>query len=162
MSAAEFGDFMMKEMGKWERVVKEGGIKRSERAALTDPTERGEIGKLAAQWTPRSSLRSCGPRPMRADGVSHETRASDNKDFWAGVMLIATGAATMFIARGYAFGTTLRMGPGYFPTVLGGILILFGLYLLFSRPAQQRKDRRAPGRCARWSCCRWRSCCSAC
>jgi tripartite-type tricarboxylate transporter receptor subunit TctC len=27
MSSAEFGDFMVKEMGKWERVVKAGGIK---------------------------------------------------------------------------------------------------------------------------------------
>jgi tripartite-type tricarboxylate transporter receptor subunit TctC len=27
MSSREFGDFMVKEMGKWERVVKEGGIK---------------------------------------------------------------------------------------------------------------------------------------
>jgi hypothetical protein len=57
---------------------------------------------------------------------------SDNKDFWAGAMLIASGAVTMYIARNYAFGTTLRMGPGYFPTVLGGILILFGIYLLVS------------------------------
>jgi hypothetical protein len=57
---------------------------------------------------------------------------SKNKDLWAGAMLIATGAATMIIARNYAFGTTLRMGPGYFPTVLGGILILFGLYLVVS------------------------------
>lgn len=57
---------------------------------------------------------------------------SNNKDLWAGAMLIAAGAATMIIARNYAFGTTLRMGPGYFPTVLGGILILFGLYLVVS------------------------------
>jgi hypothetical protein len=57
---------------------------------------------------------------------------SNNKDVWAGAMLIATGVATMIIARNYAFGTTLRMGPGYFPTVLGGILILFGLYLVVS------------------------------
>jgi uncharacterized membrane protein len=57
---------------------------------------------------------------------------SNNKDLWAGAMLIATGAATMIIARNYAFGTTLRMGPGYFPTVLSGILILFGLYLVVS------------------------------
>jgi putative tricarboxylic transport membrane protein len=53
-----------------------------------------------------------------------------NKDLWSGAMLIASGALTMFIARNYAFGTTLRMGPGYFPIVLGGILILFGLYLV--------------------------------
>jgi hypothetical protein len=57
---------------------------------------------------------------------------SRNKDVWGGVMLIAAGAVTMFVARGYAFGTTLRMGPGYFPTVLGGILVLFGFYLLVS------------------------------
>jgi hypothetical protein len=54
----------------------------------------------------------------------------ENKDFWSGAMLIAAGAATMIIARNYSFGTTLRMGPGYFPTVLGSILVLFGLYLL--------------------------------
>ena len=30
------------------------------------------------------------------------------------------------------FGTSLRMGPGYFPSVLGGVLILFGLVLLVS------------------------------
>ena len=54
----------------------------------------------------------------------------DNKDFWAGVFLIAVGAAAIFIARDYTFGTALRMGPGYFPSVLGGLLILFGLYTL--------------------------------
>jgi len=54
----------------------------------------------------------------------------NNKDFWAGVMLIATGAAAIIVARDYAFGTALRMGPGYFPSVLGGVLILFGIYLI--------------------------------
>jgi hypothetical protein len=53
-----------------------------------------------------------------------------NKDFWTGVMLIAIGAAAVIMARDYAFGTALRMGPGYFPSVLGGVLVLFGLYLL--------------------------------
>jgi len=53
-----------------------------------------------------------------------------NRDFWAGVMMIVTGAVAVIIARDYAFGTALRMGPGYFPSVLGGVLVLFGLYLL--------------------------------
>jgi hypothetical protein len=53
-----------------------------------------------------------------------------NKDFWAGLMLIATGAVAMVIAHDYTFGTALRMGPGYVPTALGAILILFGLYIL--------------------------------
>jgi putative tricarboxylic transport membrane protein len=45
-------------------------------------------------------------------------------------MLIAIGAAAVLIARHYPMGTSLRMGPGYFPTALGALLILFGLYLL--------------------------------
>lgn len=52
------------------------------------------------------------------------------RDFWAGAMLAAIGVIAMIIARDYPFGTTLRMGPGYFPTVLGGVLILFGLALV--------------------------------
>jgi len=54
----------------------------------------------------------------------------NNRDFWAGVMLVATGATAVIIARSYNFGTSLRMGPGYFPTVLGSALVLFGLYFV--------------------------------
>jgi hypothetical protein len=53
----------------------------------------------------------------------------NNKDFWAGMMFLGTGAGAMFMARHYPFGSTLRMGPGYFPMVLSGILILFGIYI---------------------------------
>ncbi|MBI2182876.1 MAG: tripartite tricarboxylate transporter TctB family protein [Deltaproteobacteria bacterium] len=53
-----------------------------------------------------------------------------NKDFWAGIMLIGIGAASILIARGYPFGSAMRMGPGYFPSMLGGILLLFGLYVM--------------------------------
>jgi hypothetical protein len=52
---------------------------------------------------------------------------SKNKDFWAGMMLIVIGAAAMFIARDYRFGSALRMGPGFFPTILSAILIVFGV-----------------------------------
>ncbi len=54
----------------------------------------------------------------------------NNRDFWAGMMLIGLGAAAMFIARDYRFGSALRMGPGFFPTMLGGILIVFGLCIM--------------------------------
>jgi uncharacterized membrane protein len=65
---------------------------------------------------------------MNAHRMQLEFR--NNKDVWAGLMLIGTGAATILIARDYVFGTALRMGPGYFPSVLGGLLVLFGLYLV--------------------------------
>jgi hypothetical protein len=54
----------------------------------------------------------------------------NNRDVWAGLMLIGTGVAAVIIARDYNFGTALRMGPGWFPSVLGGMLALFGLYLV--------------------------------
>jgi hypothetical protein len=55
---------------------------------------------------------------------------SNNKDIWSGLMLIVIGAAAILVARNYPFGTALRMGPGFFPVVLGGVLIVFGLTIL--------------------------------
>ena len=49
------------------------------------------------------------------------------KDFWAGLMFIAFGLGFLIVARNYAMGTAVRMGPSYFPTVLGGLLALLGL-----------------------------------
>jgi hypothetical protein len=53
-----------------------------------------------------------------------------NKDFWAGVMFFGIGTGAMICAREYPFGTSLRMGPGYYPTLLGGLLLAFGLYVM--------------------------------
>ncbi|SFV15204.1 tripartite tricarboxylate transporter TctB family protein [Pseudoduganella namucuonensis] len=44
------------------------------------------------------------------------------KDFWSGIMFLAIGLATVVIARDYPMGDAGRMGPGYFPTVLGWLL----------------------------------------
>ena len=52
------------------------------------------------------------------------------KDFWTGIMFIAFAAVALLAARNYALGTALRMGPGYFPMLLGGVLALLGLVLV--------------------------------
>ena len=54
-----------------------------------------------------------------------------NKDFLSGLLLLAIGVAAAAIARGYPMGSAMRMGPGYFPAVLAGILVLFGVVLMF-------------------------------
>jgi len=51
------------------------------------------------------------------------------KDFFAGLVLLGFGAGAIVIARGYPMGSAMRMGPGYFPTLLGGLLVLLGLAL---------------------------------
>jgi hypothetical protein len=64
-----------------------------------------------------------------------------NKDFLAGLVFLAFGATAIVVARDYPFGTAMRMGSGYFPTVLGAILVGFGAFLI-SRGARS-KERAA-------------------
>jgi hypothetical protein len=52
------------------------------------------------------------------------------KDFWTGIMFLAFAAVALLAAHGYALGTAGRMGPGYFPMLLGGVLALLGLILV--------------------------------
>jgi hypothetical protein len=54
----------------------------------------------------------------------------ESKDFWSGVIFLAAGLAAVGIARSYSMGTAVRMGPGYFPTMLGGLLAFIGIVLI--------------------------------
>jgi hypothetical protein len=58
-------------------------------------------------------------------------KITNGKDFWAGLMFIAFGLAFMWVSGNYAMGTSVRMGPAYFPTVLGGLLAVLGAVVLF-------------------------------
>ena len=58
-------------------------------------------------------------------------KITNGKDFWAGVMFIAFGLGFMIVARNYAMGNAVRMGPAYFPTALGGILVVLGAVVFF-------------------------------
>lgn len=48
------------------------------------------------------------------------------KDFWAGILFIALGIFTIIVGSNYTLGTAARMGPGYFPRILGIMLIVLG------------------------------------
>jgi len=56
-------------------------------------------------------------------------RATGSKDFWAGLMFIAFGLGFILVARDYSMGTAVRMGPSYFPTLLGGLLTVLGVVI---------------------------------
>jgi hypothetical protein len=53
------------------------------------------------------------------------------KDFWSGVMFIAFGLFFAGFAQQYDLGTAARMGPAYFPTVLGLLLMAIGAFVAF-------------------------------
>src|SRR5918996_582683 len=48
------------------------------------------------------------------------------KDFWAGLLYIFFGSTAIIVARDYGMGTGVKMGPAYFPTILGGLLAGIG------------------------------------
>ena len=57
------------------------------------------------------------------------SKVKNAKDFWAGLMFIAFGLAFMLVSKNYAMGSAVRMGPAYFPTVLGGMQLLLGIVI---------------------------------
>lgn len=53
-------------------------------------------------------------------------------NYIGGFGLMAVGLAFVIGAFGYEFGTSSRIGPGYFPLVIGSIVILLGATIAFS------------------------------
>ena len=49
------------------------------------------------------------------------------KDLLAGALFVGLGLAFAITASTYEVGSALRMGPGYFPLVLGGLLVVLGI-----------------------------------
>ncbi|MDO8874527.1 MAG: tripartite tricarboxylate transporter TctB family protein [Pseudolabrys sp.] len=49
------------------------------------------------------------------------------RDFYAGLLFVAFGVVALVIVQSYAIGTAARMGPGYFPRLLGILLVGGGI-----------------------------------
>lgn len=62
---------------------------------------------------------------------SQKIRIYNSKDFYAGLVFALFGIFALFLARGYRMGNAMVMGPGYFPTVLGGVLAFLGFVIAF-------------------------------
>ena len=58
-------------------------------------------------------------------------KIKSQKDFWSGLMFVATGLGFAWGAQFYSFGTSARPGPGYFPLGLGLLLAALGALTLF-------------------------------
>ena len=58
-------------------------------------------------------------------------KIKSQKDFWSGLMFVATGLGFAAGATNYSFGTSARPGPGYFPFGLGILLAILGALVLF-------------------------------
>lgn len=56
-------------------------------------------------------------------------RTRNPKDTYAGLVFVLFGAAAMIFSLRLNIGTAAKMGPGYFPFVLGGILCVLGIVI---------------------------------
>jgi putative tricarboxylic transport membrane protein len=65
------------------------------------------------------------------------------KDFWAGLLFLAMGLLATVLAAGYEVGEARRMGPGYFPLLLGGGLCVLAAILIYRGLALQGDARLA-------------------
>lgn len=67
-------------------------------------------------------------------------KLKSQKDFFAGLMFMALGGAFAWGATGYTVGQAARMGPGYFPLMLGVILALLGVFIVFESLVVDTED----------------------
>lgn len=67
-----------------------------------------------------------------------------SKDFVTGLLFAAIGAWFAFAGADYGIGTARRMGPGYFPVMIGGALFLVGLGLILKTAFARRAGEATP------------------
>ena len=67
-------------------------------------------------------------------------RIKSQKDFFAGLMFLLVGLAFAWGSGSYSIGTGARMGPGYFPMVLGVLLAVLGLIVTITALVVETAD----------------------
>ena len=75
-------------------------------------------------------------------------RIKSQRDFFAGLMFSAVGVAFAWGATHYSIGSGARMGPGYFPLMLGILLAILGLIIVFGALVVETEDGEPVGKIA--------------
>jgi hypothetical protein len=70
------------------------------------------------------------------------------KDFFSGLLFTAVGVAFAWGATKYSVGTAARMGPGYFPLMLGTLMAILGGVITFKALVVETEDGDKVGRWA--------------
>jgi predicted outer membrane lipoprotein len=67
-------------------------------------------------------------------------KIKSQKDFFSGLMFMSVGVAFAWGATTYNIGEGARMGPGYFPLVLGILLAAIGAFTIFESMVVETED----------------------
>ena len=74
----------------------------------------------------------------------------NQKDFFSGLLFMAIGVSFAWSASRYTIGSAAKMGPGYFPLLLGALLTVLGGVLVYKALVFETEDG---GRIGAWA---WR------
>ncbi|HYP81934.1 tripartite tricarboxylate transporter TctB family protein [Variovorax sp.] len=75
-------------------------------------------------------------------------KIKSQKGFFSGLMFTVVGVAFAWGATTYNVGTGARMGPGYFPLMLGILMAIIGLAIMFTGLTVQTDDGEPIGKWA--------------
>lgn len=76
-------------------------------------------------------------------------RIKSQKDFFAGLMFSSIGLAFAIASyTSYKIGTAARMGPAYFPIMLGVLLAVLGAFIIFEALVIETEDGEPVGEIA--------------
>jgi len=75
-------------------------------------------------------------------------KIKSQKDFFAGLMFMVVGIAFAWGATNYNIGESARMGPGYFPLMLGILLAAIGAFTVFEALVVETEDGEPVGKIA--------------
>jgi len=75
-------------------------------------------------------------------------KIKSQKDFFSGVMFTVVGVAFAWGATTYNVGSGARMGPGYFPLMLGILMAIIGLAIMFTGLTVETEDGELIGKWA--------------
>ena len=70
------------------------------------------------------------------------------KDFFSGLMFAVVGGGFAWGATNYTIGNGARMGPGYFPMLLGIVLAVLGALIMFYSLVEEKPDGDKVGKFA--------------
>jgi len=75
-------------------------------------------------------------------------KIKSQKDFFSGLMFSGVGVAFAWGATTYNVGEGARMGPGYFPLMLGIVLAILGAFIIFEALVVETEDGEKIGKWA--------------
>ena len=75
-------------------------------------------------------------------------RIKSQRDFFAGLMFTVVGIGFAWGASTYNVGNGARMGPGYFPLMLGVVMALIGAGIMFTGLSVETEDGEPIGKWA--------------